>query len=99
MPNNKKVQFVYMMKEECEALLKDSCENVLSMEPVNYYAEKDRYYQCVFYTTEDLSEIMMQFELYEYDKKTWESAFYDIDKQLYAKILLKFGQRINVNDT
>ena len=67
---------------------------VLTLEPVNYYAEKNRYWLCVFYYTEDYGEIIMRFELYENDRKTTATDYYEINKELYSRILLKFGQRV-----
>ena len=77
-------------------MLDSDLYSVLTLEPVNYYASKNRFYQCVFSYNEGYEEIIMVFELYENDHKTASTDFYAIDKELYAKILLKFGQRINI---
>ena len=47
-----------------------------------------------FYYTEDYSEIIMRFELYENDRKTTATDYYEINKELYSRILLKFGQKV-----
>ena len=88
MPMTKKVQFCYIK------LLNGDINSVLTLEPVNYYAEKNRYWLCVFYYTEDYSEIIMRFELYENDRKATATDYYEINKELYSRILLKFGQRV-----
>lgn len=94
MPMTKKVQFCYIKPDELTTLLNGDLSSVLTLEPVNYYAEKNRYCLCVFYYTEDYSEIIMRFELYENDRKTTATDYYEINKELYSRILLKFGQRI-----
>lgn len=94
MPMTKKVQFCYIKPDELTTLLNGDLSSVLTLEPVNYYAEKNRYWLCVFYYTEDYSEIIMRFELYENDRKTTATDYYEINKELYSRILLKFGQRI-----
>lgn len=94
MSMTKKVQFCYIKPDELTTLLNGDLSSVLTLEPVNYYAEKNRYWLCVFYYTEDYSEIIMRFELYENDRKTTATDYYDINKELYSRILLKFGQRI-----
>ena len=94
MPMPKKVQFCYIKPDELTTLLNGDLSSVLTLEPVNYYAEKNRYWLCVFYYTEDYSEIIMRFELYENDRKTTATDYYEINKELYSRILLKFGQRI-----
>lgn len=94
MPMTKKVQFCYIKPDELNMLLNGDINSVLTLEPVNYYAEKSRYWLCVFYYTEDYSEIIMRFELYENDRKTMATDYYEINKELYSRILLKFGQRV-----
>ena len=94
LPYTKKVQFVHIGFDELTAMLENDLSGVLAIEPVNYYAEKRRFYQCVFYHSEDLDEIFMQFELYENDRRTRVTDYYNIDRGLYGKILLKFGQRL-----
>lgn len=94
MPMTKKVQFCYIKPDELTTLLNGDLSTVLTLEPVNYYAEKNRYWLCVFYYKEDYSEIIMRFELYENDRKTTSTDYYEINKELYSRILLKFGQRV-----
>ncbi len=93
MPYTKKVQFCYLKLQELTAQLEEDTASVLTLTPVNYYAEKNRYYQCVFYHNDDYSEIFMNFELYENDIRKSSTPFYSIDMELYSKILLKFGQK------
>ncbi len=94
MPMTKKVQFCYIKPDELNMLLNGDINSVLTLEPVNYYAKKNRYWLCVFYYTEDYGEIIMRFELYENDRKTTATDYYEINKELYSRILLKFGQRV-----
>lgn len=75
-------------------MLTDDITSVLTLEPVNYYAEKNRYWQCIFFFDEEYTEIIMRFELYENDRKTFGGDYRTISKELYGKILLKFGQRL-----
>lgn len=94
LPNSKKVQFCYIKLKDLERQLTENIETVLSLEPVNYYAEKNRFLQCVFFFNEDYSDIIMRFELFENDRKTFGGEYRRISKELYSRILLKFGQRI-----
>ena len=94
LPYTKKVQFCYMKPKELEQMLTKNIESVLTLEPVNYYAEKNRFFQCIFFFTEDYSDIIMRFELFENDRKTFGGEYRRISKELYSRILLKFGQRI-----
>lgn len=96
MPYTKKVQFCYLDIAELKAMLTEDINSVTTLEPVNYYAEKNKFYQCVFSYDEGYENIIMRFELYENDRKTQATDYYEIDKQLYAKILLRFGQRVNI---
>lgn len=50
MPMTKKVQFCYIKPDELNMLLNGDISSVLTLEPVNYYAEKNRYWLCVFIT-------------------------------------------------
>ncbi len=95
LPYSKKVQFCYIKPKDLEQQLKENIHSVLEFEPVNYYAEKNRYYQCVFYFNSDCSTIIMRFELFENDIKTFEGECRQISKELFEKILLKFGQRLS----
>lgn len=79
-------------------MLADDKSSVLTLEPVNYYAEKNKFYQCVFYYDEGYENIIMQFEHYENDRKTSSTDYYEIGFELFAKILLKFGQRVSKQD-
>lgn len=96
LPNTKKVQFCYLKPKELEEQLNENIESVLNLEPVNYYAEKNRFYQCVFFFNEDYSVIIMRFELFENDRKIYGGEYRKITKELYSRILLKFGQRLSV---
>ncbi len=97
LPYTKKVQFCYLKQDELKAMLETDLNSVLALEPVNYYASKDKFYLCVFYYNEGYEEILMNFELHENDRKVWGGEYYAIDKELYRRILLKFGQRANFN--
>ncbi len=94
--NTKKVQFCYMKPKELENMLSDDVDLVLTLEPVNYYAEKNRFWQCIFFFDRDCSEIIMRFELFENDRKTYSGEYRRISKELFEKILMKFGQRISI---
>ena len=94
LPNTKKVQFCYVKPKELEQMLTADITSVLTLQPVNYYAEKNRYWQCIFFFDEEYNEIIMRFELFENDRKTFGGEYRPITKELYAKILLKFGQKL-----
>lgn len=94
MPSAKKVQFCYIKPKELEQMLTDDITSVLTLEPVNYYAEKNRFWQCTFFFNDERTDIIMRFELYENDRKTYGGEYRQITRDLYAKILLKFGQRL-----
>lgn len=94
MPCTKKVQFCYIKPKELEQMLSDDITSVLALEPVSYYAEKTRFWQCTFFYDNEYNEIIMRLELYENDRKTFGGEYRTISKELYGKILLKFGQRL-----
>lgn len=96
LPRTKKVQFCYLKPQELEKSLDEDITAVLTLEPVNYYAEKSRFWQCVFFFDDEYNNIVMRFELYENDRKTYGGKYRKIGKELYAKILLKFGQKLSV---
>lgn len=95
LPRTKKVQFCYLKPQELEKALEENISSVLDFEPVNYYAEKNRFWQCVFFFDNEYNNIVMRFELFENDRKTFGGRYRRIEKELYAKILLKFGQRVD----
>lgn len=93
LPRTKKVQFCHSKPQELEKALNEDINAVLTFEPVNYYAEKNRFWQCVFFFDNEYNNIVMRFELFENDRKIYGGKYRRIEKGLYAKILLKFGQR------
>ena len=94
LPRNKKVQFEPMEIAEVEKSLNADMREVLKMNPVNYYATKNRYLLCIFWYEEDYSEVYMRFELRKDDLPAEKSKMYKIDKMLLRDILRKFGQNI-----
>ena len=94
LPRNKKVQFEPMEIAEVEKSLNADMREVLKMNPVNYYATKNRYLLCIFWYEEDYSEVYMRFELRKDDQQERKSKMYKIDKMLLRDILRKFGQNI-----
>ena len=94
LPRNKKVQFEPMEIAEVEKALDADLREVLKMNPVNYYATKNRYLLCVFHFDEDYSEVYMRFEMRKDDLPAGKSKMYKIDKMLLRDILRKFGQNI-----
>lgn len=95
LPRTKKVQFCYLKPQELEKSLDENISSVLALEPVNYYAEKNKFWQCVFFFDDEYNNIVMRFELYENDRKTYGGKYRKISGELYGKILLKFGQKIS----
>ncbi|MCM1298737.1 MAG: hypothetical protein NC203_06125 [Firmicutes bacterium] len=95
LPNKKIVQFTYIKPKELESQLDADINSVLSLEPSNYYASKDRFYDCIFYYDEIYTQIIMQFQLIEYDKKTFDSKYYPVTLELLSQTLMKFGIRIS----
>ena len=94
LPRNKKVQLEPMEIAEVEKSLNADMREVLKMNPVNYYATKNRYLLCIFWYEEDYSEVYMRFELRKDDLPAGKSKMYKIDKMLLRDILRKFGQNI-----
>ena len=94
LPRNKKVQFEPMEIAEVEKSLNADMREVLKMNPVNYYATKNRYLLCIVGYEEDYSEVYMRFELRKDDLPAGKSKMYKIDKMLLRDILRKFGQNI-----
>ncbi|MCI8604233.1 MAG: hypothetical protein HFE79_08855 [Ruminiclostridium sp.] len=95
LPRTKKVQFCYLKPKELEEMLDKDISSVLILQPVNYYAEKSRFWQCVFFFDDEYNNIVMRFELYEKDRKSYGGKYRRISAELYGKILMKFGQRLN----
>ncbi len=93
LPHTKKVQFCYLKPKELEEMLDNDINSVLKLQPVNYYAEKSRFWQCVFFFDDEYNNIVMRFELYENDRKSYNGKYRSITEELYGKILMKFGQR------
>ncbi len=96
LPKSKKVQFEPLPTERVENELDTDITAVLSYKPANYYASKEKYLQCVFYFSEDYSEIYMQFEYRVDDVVKGKSKFWRIDKILFRDIIRKFGQQIQI---
>ncbi|MBP1563604.1 MAG: hypothetical protein J6C38_07795 [Oscillospiraceae bacterium] len=96
LPRTKKVQFNAMPLTRVENELNTDITAVLSYIPANYYASKDNYLQCVFYFTEDYSEVFMQFENRVDDQLKGKTKLWKIDKVLLRDILRKFGQQIQI---
>lgn len=96
LPRTKKVQFDPLPLERVENELNTDITAVLSYTPANYYASKENYLQCVFYFTEDYSEIYMQFENRVDDALKGKTKLWKIDKVLFRDILRKFGQQIQI---
>ena len=96
LPRTKKVQFNPLPLERVENELNTDITAVLSYTPANYYASKENYLQCVFYFTEDYSEIYMQFENRVDDALKGKTKLWKIDKVLFRDILRKFGQQIQI---
>ena len=96
LPRTKKVQFLPVEIAEAEQLLESDLRAVLTLEPVNYYATKDRYLLCTFYYAEDYSEIYFRFELRVNDLPKGKSRLYSCDKLLMRDVLRKFGVNINI---
>lgn len=95
LPRTKKVQFCYIKPQELEKSLAEDINSVLNFEPVNYYAEKNKFWQCIFFFDDEYNTIIMRFELFENDRKTYGGEYRQIDRELYSRILRKFGQKVN----
>jgi hypothetical protein len=97
LPRTKKVQFEATIEiAELEKALDEDVRAVLTLNPVNYYATKNRYLLCMFWYEEDYSEIYMRFELRRDDLPVGKSKMYTVDKVLLRDILRKFGQNIDI---
>ena len=94
LPHTKKVQFETKDISFVERALDSDMTSVLDFNPVNYYADKNEYLLCVFYYSEDYSEIFMRFERVVNDVSKERSKLFSIDKELMRGILRKFGQNI-----
>lgn len=94
LPKKKIVQFTYIKPKDLESQLDADVNSVLNLEPSNYYASKTKFYDCVFYFDEIYTQIFMQFQLIENDKKTFEGKYYPVTLELYSQVLMKFGQRL-----
>ena len=98
MAMTKKVQFEPQDIDDVEKALESDMRSVLTFNPVNYYATKNRYLLCTFFYEEDYSEIYMQFEFRRDDLPTGKSKMYAIDKVLMRDIPRKFGVNINIGE-
>ena len=95
---NKKVQFEPMAPAELEQMLDADVRSVLKLNPVNYYATKNRYLLCTLYFEEDYSEVYMRLELRRDDLPAGKTKVYRIDRLLLRDILRRFGQNINFGE-
>ena len=94
MPRTKKVQFMPVKLSELTEQLNADMNALTTLEPVNYYASKDKYVQCTFYFAEDYSEVYFNCELYENDFLRGSTPYYKADCELMRRTVIKFGQRI-----
>ncbi len=93
-PKTKKVQYVPMDIAELRAALNADIGALVPLEPVNYYASKDKFLQCTFHYNEDYSQVYFVVELYEYDRPVASTAYYKADYELMKRALRRFGQQI-----
>ncbi len=96
LPKKKIVQFSYLKPKDLESQLDADVNAVLSFEPSNYYELKAQFYDCVFYYDEIYTQIFMQFQLIEKDKKTYQGTFYPVTLELFSQVLMKFGQKLTI---
>lgn len=94
MPMKKKVQFEVKPINRVEQDITTDPRRILEYTSVNYYAVKPEYLLCVFYYTEDYSEIYIRFEQHVNDKPKAFGEFHKIDKEIMWDILRRFGIRI-----
>lgn len=94
LPRTKKVQYVPMDITELRTMLNADINALIPLEPVNYYASKDKFLQCTFYYNDDYSEVYFVVEMYEYDRPVSSTAYYKADYELMKKALRRFGQQI-----
>ena len=93
-PKTKKVQYVPMDIAELRAMLDADINALVPLEPVNYYASKDKFLQCTFFYSEDYSQVYFVVEMYEYDSPVSSTADYEADYDLMKRALRRFGQQI-----
>lgn len=94
MPRTKKVQFLPVGIKDVIVMLGEDLNNLTKLEPVNYYASKEKFLQCTFFYQEDYSEVYFVVEYYESDFPRSSTPYYKADYELMRKTVLKFGQRI-----
>lgn len=94
LPKTKKVQYVPMDILELRAMLDADINALIPLEPVNYYASKDKFLQCTFYYNDDYSQVYFVVEMYEYDRPVSSTAYYKADYELMKRALRRFGQQI-----
>lgn len=94
LPLTKKVQFDPVPLEQVTNQLNGDLRAILEYSPVNYYATKDSYLLCIFYYSEDYSEIYMRLEYRTNDLPKGKTPLYALDRELMRDILRKFGQNI-----
>lgn len=97
LPIAKKVQFEAIPIDRAEQELDRDLRSVLSYTPVNYYAEKNKYLQCVLYYNNDYSEVYMRLVYIENDVPKGKTKLWKIDSILLRDILRKFGQQLPIN--
>lgn len=94
LPKTKKVQYVTVDLKELTEKLSENQEELLKLEPVNYYASKDTFLQCTFFYNEDYSTVYFVVEYFAGDRATLTSPFYKSDYALMKKALRYFGVQI-----
>ena len=94
LPKTKKVLYVTVDLKELKQKLDENKEELLKLEPVNYYASKDTFLQCTFYYNQDYSTVYFNVEYFSGDVATLTTPYYKADYELMKMALRYFGQQI-----
>lgn len=94
----RKISFIDCDVEELAEGMEKSAEYILKLKPVNYYAVKNEYILAAIYSQPDFSENYVQFTRISYEKTTFKSKIYALDKITLSKALAKVGIIVDVGE-
>lgn len=91
----RKISYVYTdFNSLCNGMQAD-CSYILKLEPVNYYAEKNKYIVANIYTSNGFDENYVQFFKYTSERECGKSDIFPLDRYTLSKTLAKVGIIIN----
>lgn len=97
LPYTKKVQYLPQDFGEVKTAASDDPSVILTLEPVNYYADKYKYILCTFYYDDSFENVFFSLEFCVNDRPADRSEFFKADFELMRSAMRKFGQNLVKN--